>query len=449
MPFTGSPIEHPAFKALGRLRDNVAAGFGIAIVCVSLAFLARLALNDGAVGPFITFYPAIIISAFLGGLGPGVLAAILSTLLAWYFFLAPEWSWALGEKQIVALLIFAAVNAVNVSLVLILNGALVRVLAREQETRMLIETAPNGVIVADEKGTIALVNATAEKLFGYTRSELIGKSIEALVPGRLMTKHQSLRAGYMEAPITRAMGVGRDLKARRKDGSEFPVEIGLNALRRDGKYVVLATVVDISERHKLTDQQHLLTRELYHRTQNLFAVVQSVFNRTFREDTQLKQLFLKRLKALAAANAMIADAAWEGVRLDQLLRTELAAFTDRAAVSGCDLLLNPTVAQSFALIVHELATNASKYGALSVPTGNVTVVGTRERSSGQDIFRLRWSEQNGPEVNGPDRRGFGSTMLIDAAKGFGGKANIEFGREGLRYELAVRLAAIEARPNRA
>jgi two-component sensor histidine kinase len=186
-------------------------------------------------------------------------------------------------------------------------------------------------------------------------------------------------------------------------------------------------------------------RELHHRTQNLFAVVQSIFNRTYRVDTERKQQFISRLHALAAANALAADAAWEGVRLDQLIRAELAGFTDRATVTGCDLLLSPLAAQSFALIVHELATNASKYGALSVAAGNLTVQGKTGRSGEdmEDVFNFCWSEWNGPEVLKPSRRGFGSTVLLDAVKTLGGEAQIDYAPAGVRYELSIRLAAIQ------
>ena len=444
MPFTGASIESRAFKTIRELRNNVIASYGVPLVAVALAFFARAAINDGSFGPFTTYYPGIIISAFVGGLGPGVLALALSSLTAWFWFLPPDGSWVLGKEQIISLCIFALVGAVSVVVVQILNSAFMRVLTREHQLRLFIETALNGVIVVDGKGTIRFVNAIAEKLFGYSRSELVGRNIEVLVPDRFVKAHSALRTSYMQTSQTRAMGVGRDLYARRKDGSEFPVDIGLNPLLGERRRAILATVVDISERKKLAEQQDLLFRELHHRTQNLFAVVQSIANRTFPDDVSQKGQFVNRLHALAGAQTILAGAGWKGARLDQLLRAELDAFTDRAVITGCDIVINPAAAQSFALIAHELATNASKYGALSVPTGNVVVTGEIQRNGAAARFKLCWSEQNGPKVTEPERQGFGSTVLLKAVKAFGAQAQIEYAPEGLRYELSVPLAAIEA-----
>jgi len=443
MPFTGSSIESRAFKTIRELRNNVIASYGVPLVAVALASFARASINDGSFGPFTTCYPAIVISAFVGGLGPGLLALVLSSLTAWYWFLPPEGSWVLGKEQIISLCIFALLAAVSVVVVQILNNAFMRVLTREQQLRLLIETALDGVIVVDGKGTIRFVNAIAEKLFGYSRSELVGRNIEVLVPDRFVEAHSALRTTYLRTPHTRAMGAGRDLYARRKDGGEFPVEIGLHALDGFGERVILATVLDISERKKLAEKQELLFRELHHRTQNLFAVIQSIANRTLPDDVGQKEQFVNRLHALAGAQAILADGAWKGARLDQLLRAELDAFTDRAVITGCDIVINPAAAQSFALIAHELATNASKYGALSVPTGNIVVTGEIQHDGATAMFKLRWLEQNGPKVTEPERQGFGSTVLVKAVKAFGAQAQIEYDPDGLRYELSARLATIE------
>src|SRR3974390_1194096 len=445
MLFSGSSIESRAFKTIRELRNSVIASYGVPLLAVALASFARAAINDGIFGPFTTYYLAIIISTLVGGLGPGILALGLSSLTAWYWFLPPEGSWVLGKEQIISLCIFALVGAVSVAVVQILSKAFMHVLTREQQLRMLTETALNGVIVVDGKGTISFVNAMAEKLFGYSRSELVGQNIEVLVPDRFVKAHSALRTSYMQSSQTRAMGVGRELYARRKDGSEFPVEVGLNPLHGERRRAILATVVDISDRKKLAEQQELLFRELHHRTQNLFAVVQSIANRTFPDDIGQKKQFVDRLHALAGAQTILAGAGWKGARLDQLLRAELDAFTDRAVITGCDIVINPAAAQSFALIAHELATNASKYGALSVPTGNIVVTGEIQRDGAAARFKLHWLERNGPKVVEPERQGFGSTVLVKAVKAFGAQAQIEYAPDGLRYALSARLATIESR----
>ncbi|HVT34707.1 MAG TPA: PAS domain S-box protein, partial [Nevskiaceae bacterium] len=120
--------------------------------------------------------------------------------------------------------------------------------------RSLLETAPDAMIIIGRDGRIALVNAQSEKLFGYTRDELIGQSVEALIPERLRNKHAAHRTGYFQAPKVRGMGAGLELSGRRKDGSEFPIEISLSPMESGEQLYATAAVRDITER-KLVEQK--------------------------------------------------------------------------------------------------------------------------------------------------------------------------------------------------
>lgn len=124
----------------------------------------------------------------------------------------------------------------------------------EKRFRLVVEAAPSALVMADEEGRIVLVNGEAEKLFGYTRAELLALSVDDLVPERARGSHHGHRAAYAHAPSVRAMGAGRDLYALRKDGTEVPVEIGLNPLVDGGRRFVLASIVDISRRKELERQ---------------------------------------------------------------------------------------------------------------------------------------------------------------------------------------------------
>ena len=157
-----------------------------------------------------------------------------------------------------------------------------------------------------------------------------------------------------------------------------------------------------------------------------------------------KSLLLGRIQALARAHSTLADAAWEGAPLDQIVRQTLEAFTNRATITGCDIVVTPSAAQHFALILHELATNASKYGALSVPNGRITIEGTINDSGTEDLFSFRWQENGGPPAAKPFHRGFGSSVLVDAAKMFGEHAALDYAPEGVGYELVVSLSQIQA-----
>jgi PAS domain S-box-containing protein len=121
--------------------------------------------------------------------------------------------------------------------------------------RLAVEVCPSGLIVVAEDGTIKLVNGEIERLFGYWRNELLGKSIDILLPERSRGKHAAQRAGFETRPAPRHFGTGRDFNGRRKDGGEFPIEVGLNPVKAAGERVVIAAVIDISERKRLEKLQ--------------------------------------------------------------------------------------------------------------------------------------------------------------------------------------------------
>src|SRR6201993_1668809 len=130
----------------------------------------------------------------------------------------------------------------------------------EERFRLAVESAPNAMVMVNQKGKIILVNSQIERLFGYTREELMGQSIEILVPERFRNKHSDYRRGFYADPQTRSMGAGRDLFALRKDGSEFPVEIGLNPIETEEGIIVLSAIVGITER-KRAEQKFRLAVE--------------------------------------------------------------------------------------------------------------------------------------------------------------------------------------------
>jgi PAS domain S-box-containing protein len=142
--------------------------------------------------------------------------------------------------------------------------------AAEEHLRLVMEAAPNAMIAVDDDGHISLMNAQAERLFGYVRAELLGQSVERLVPARLREGHTALRASFLAHPTTRAMGAGRELFGVRKDGSEFPIEIGLNPLSTPRGKFVLAAIIDITER-KRAEELRLINAGIHQQNAQLEA----------------------------------------------------------------------------------------------------------------------------------------------------------------------------------
>jgi two-component sensor histidine kinase len=193
------------------------------------------------------------------------------------------------------------------------------------------------------------------------------------------------------------------------------------------------------------DHQQFLIRELKHRSQNLFAVIQAIVSRTLAEGQTLsdtKKTLETRLAALTRSHAMLAESGWTGAPLNRILSEELISFAGQVSITGCNILLNTPAAQNFALIVHELATNAVKYGALSSPQGRLTVAGKIGTARDGQYFRFTWKELEGPAVTPPKRKGFGSAILYDLAKRFAQHVEGTFCPEGLIYELQIPLADI-------
>jgi PAS domain S-box-containing protein len=437
MPFRPDPFLQ-RFDGVRRLRRRPLIGCGLAVAAVALASGLRLAGGDLLrVAPFTTFYVAIAGATLVGGARIGALSIALSALASNYFFLEPTFAFSATPGALFATILFVVVSSALVGIVWLLNEAVDRLWLQAETTRYVLEAEPAGLVAVDDKGEIELVNAAVERHLGYGRDELLGRSVDILVPDGLRGAHAAYRASFADQPESRPMGAGRDLHAQRKDGSLLPVEIGLNPVQRNGRSGALATIVDITERKSLERRAEVLSNEVRHRARNLITVIQAVAVRKLPPEE--RAAFVELLTALARTQDLFAATTVAPLR--SIVEGELAGFHEQASVSGCELLLTAEVARDFTLIVHELATNALKHGALASDAGRVMVTGN---VADDGAFTFTWEERGGPPVRAPARKGFGDTILNEVPRGFSGTAEIRYDTEGVSYWLAVDVARISA-----
>jgi two-component sensor histidine kinase len=182
----------------------------------------------------------------------------------------------------------------------------------------------------------------------------------------------------------------------------------------------------------------------------LFAVVQAVVARSFAGKQTVKEAeaaVVDRLHSLAQTHVMLIDKQWQGADLAEVVRTEMSPYADRVHVEGSDLFLNAKAAQNFALALHELATNAAKYGALSNATGRVHISWSTSTSKGVPLFAFRWQERGGPPVSPPTNKGFGSAVLEQVMAGYCDVApRADFAVGGVSYELGGSLEGLSEHP---
>lgn len=305
----------------------------------------------------------------------------------------------------------------------------------------LLELVADGIVSADEKGRIILFNKAAETLFGYSRAEVLGRPVEILLPQRARDAHREAVAAFAASSEAgnRMMGPRREVTGRRKDGGEFPVEASLSRRLSEGRVVLTVAIRDVTVRRLAEEQRQILSRELAHRFKNMMVVVTSILSLTARYAPTKEALVASlrgRLAALARTHEMLLGSETESADLRALLEGELAPYrihsSSNVRLTGDPCVLPGPQVVNMALAIHELATNAAKYGALSRATGQVEV----SWSSDDGVLDLHWKETGGPTVGEPKGGGFGTELI---RRLLGGGVRFEYPKEGLQAWLRVPL----------
>jgi PAS domain S-box-containing protein len=322
--------------------------------------------------------------------------------------------------------------------------------ASEEQMRLILNSAMDyAIFTLNRDGIVTTWNLGAERLLGFKDVEIIGQN------GRIVFTPEDREAGQPEKEISTALTKGRAEDERwhmRKDGSRFWGSGLMLPLKAEGTPGLLKIMRDETARHRADQMNQLLIGELNHRVKNTLGVVQAIVRETLRgrvAETDIRDALDSRLTALARSHDILAQENWEGASLLEVVRRTLKPFVvrgkleDRVLIEGEDVRLMPAPALSLGMGFHELATNAAKYGALSVSEGIVEVSWTRE-SEGKEAVRLTWRERNGPAVSPPKQKGFGSRLIERAlAYEMNGTAKVDYAPDGLRFEISIPETALQ------
>ncbi|OAI84563.1 histidine kinase [Rhizobium sp. GHKF11] len=282
----------------------------------------------------------------------------------------------------------------------------------EKHLASMIASSNDAIMGIDLDMKITSWNAAAEKLYGYSQDEVVGRSVLMLVPDgrqeeepRILTE---VRAGRFVEPY--------ETQRRRKDGRLVEVLLSVSPIRDANGRVIGAskTAHDITARKDAERLKSILVNELHHRVKNVLATVTAIARQTLGRDKanhEEVEAFTSRLASLSRAQDLLVHADWQHADLKAVMQQALSPYpVDAFQIGGPSVPLPPRAVVSLSLALHELATNAAKYGALSAPGGQVSISWQFEPLA-DNRLRIVWEERGGPEVARPRRRGFGSTLI--------------------------------------
>ncbi len=303
----------------------------------------------------------------------------------------------------------------------------------------VVQQSYDPILSITSEGLISTWNPACEKLYGYARDEAIGRPLSMIVPE---SRREESRSMFLKV-IRGEMVVFETLRQRR-DGSLVDVSISGAPLRdNQGLIVGICSIHrDIAIQRQHEKQLRLVMRELAHRSKNLLAIIISMATQTARHSANITDFttrFTQRLLGLAHSHDLLIQENWRGAPLRALINSHLEPFiggdTSRVILNGSDVIVDPKAAQNLGLALHELATNASKYGALSQPSGRIFI--SWEKTA-EGNFTVSWRESGGPNGVAPTHRGFGQAVLERlAAQALEGHAQLEFTPQGVHWRMEM------------
>ena len=303
----------------------------------------------------------------------------------------------------------------------------------------IVQSSDDAIVSKNLDGIITSWNKGAERVFGYTAEEAIGQPITIVIPQDRQDEERTILTRIRRGERIEHVETVR----QRKHGSMIWVSLTISPVKNaEGKIVGASKIArDITEEKRTGDQIATLAREAEHRSKNLLANVQAMVNLSQADGVaDLKKALEGRIQALANVHSLFVASRWIGAELSTIAQQELAPYSatgeKRVRIDGPQVLLAPDIAQAVAVTLHELATNAAKYGALSTANGRVDLKWSQEANG---PLRLRWIETGGPTVQPPTRTGFGGRVIEQMIAQLKGKSRFDWRAEGLVCEITLRV----------
>jgi PAS domain S-box-containing protein len=306
----------------------------------------------------------------------------------------------------------------------------------------IVVSSDDAIIGKTLDGRVTSWNAGATRIFGYQPDEMIGQSITRIIPRELLQEENEILAKLKRAERIEHFETIRVAK----DGRRLDISLSVSPLLdKTGRIVGASKIArDITDKKRAEAIQRVLIAELNHRVKNTLAMTQAIASQSLRHARSagdFVESFTGRVQALAKAHSLLTEGKLHGAELTELVREQvlLGIPDERISCSGPTLILSSQPAVHLALVLHELATNARKYGALSVPGGRLSVKWEVHSDGGRNLL-LEWKESGGPNVSAPVTSGFGTTLIERTLQTHGGEASLRYGVNGVTCKLRLPIA---------
>jgi PAS domain S-box-containing protein len=304
----------------------------------------------------------------------------------------------------------------------------------------IVESSDDAIVSKDLNDIITSWNNGAERLFGYSASEVIGKSIAILIPPDRQDEERAILGRIQLGLPANHFETIR----HRKDGTPVDISLTVSPLYDAASAVIGASIIarDITARKRAEEHERLLKAELDHRVKNVLATVGAIVDQTQEASNthaDFAAALRHRIKSLANTHELLSQGQWRGASLAEIVRREFAPYTtNKTTIDGPSVTLRAEATQAVAMVLHELTTNAAKYGGLSARGGGVLLRWRWLRNGLGARLAIEWQEVGGPRVAPPSRSGYGTSIVREVIPfELGGSVDLEFAAEGVRCRLEI------------